>query len=143
MADPVRTTHELLEVPFPLLLSQSAEAVAEAQAALDESSMRLQAKLDELSAAAIADAGDEPSGLARYQVDATWYHIPEVEIDVRMSLTMKIEEEVRTDGRRVLKPRLRSVPYNARSIRESTLEATGTSSVRAKIVSVPPAERAG
>lgn len=141
MADPVRTTRELLEVPFPLLLSQAAEAVAEAQVALDESSMRLQAQLDELTAAAIADSGDEASGLARYQVDATWYHIPEVEIDVRMALTMKIEEETRSDGRRVLRPRLRSVPYNVTSSRQSTLEATGTSSVKAKIVSVPAAQR--
>ncbi len=141
MADPVRTTRELLEVPFPLLLSQAAEAVAEAQVALDESSMRLQAQLDELTAAAIADSGDEASGLARYQVDATWYHIPEVEIDVRMALTMKIEEETRSDGRRVLRPRLRSVPYNVTSSRQSTLEATGTSAVKAKIVSVPAAQR--
>ncbi len=141
MADPVRTTRELLEVPFPLLLSQAAEAVAEAQVALDESSMRLQAQLDELTAAAIADSGDEASGLARYQVDATWYHIPEVEIDVRMALTMKIEEETRSDGRRVLRPRLRSVPYNITSSRQSTLEATGTSAVKAKIVSVPAAQR--
>lgn len=140
MADVVRTTHELLEVPFPLLLGQAAEAVAEAQAALDESSMRLQAALDEQTAAAVADGG-EPSGLARFQVDATWYHIPEVEIDVRMSLTMKVEEETRSDGRKVFRPRLRSVPYNSRVSRESTLEATGTSSVRARIVSVPAAER--
>lgn len=143
MADPVRTSKELLEVPFPLLLSQAAEAVAEAQATMDETSMRLQAQLDELTAAAVADGGDEPSGLARYQVDATWYHIPEVEIDVRMSLTMKIEEEVRSDGRKVFRPRLRSVPYNAKVSRESTLEAIGTSSVRARIVSIPAAERAG
>lgn len=141
MADPARTTRELLEVPFPLLLGQAAEAVAQAQAQLDESSMRLQAQLDQLTAAAIADAGDERNGLARFQVDATWYHIPEVEIDVRMSLTMKLEEETRSDGRRVVRPRLRSVPYNVTTSRQTELEASGTSSVRARIVSVPPAER--
>lgn len=141
MADLVTTSRELLEVPFGVLLSQTAQAVAEAQATMDETSMRIQAKLDELTAAAIADAGDEPSGLARYQVDATWYHIPEVEIDVRMALTMKLEEETRSDGRRVLRPLLRSVPYNVRTSRETTLEASGTSSVKARIVSVPPAQR--
>ncbi len=143
MADLVTTSHELLEVPFGVLLSQTAQAVAEAQATMDETSMRIQAKLDELTTAAIADAGDEPSGLARYQVDATWYHIPEVEIDVRMALTMKLEEETRSDGRRVLRPLLRSVPYNVRTSRETTLEASGTSSVKARIVSVPPAQRSG
>lgn len=143
MVDPIRTSRELLEVPFSLLLSQTAEAVAQAQAAMDETSMRLQAKLDELSAAAIADGGEEPSGLARFQVDATWYHIPEVEIDVRMALSMKVEEEVRSDGRRVVRPLLRSIPYNVKTSRETVLEATGTSSVKARIVSVPASERAG
>lgn len=100
---------ELLVVPFDVLLSETARAVAEAQAVLDETSMRVQEQLDILTAQALADAGDEPSGLARFQVDATWYHIPEVDLDMKMAVSMELKKETRTDGRVVFRPDRKSV----------------------------------
>ncbi len=134
--------HELLVVPFDVLLSETARAVAEAQAVLDESSMRVQEQLDILTAQAIADAGDEPSGLARFQVDATWYHIPEVELELKMAVSMEMKQETRTDGRSVFTPRLRSIPFNSKVKNLTNLDAEGMSRVTARIVTVPPAERA-
>ncbi len=133
---------ELLVVPFDVLLSETARAVAEAQAVLDETSMRVQEQLDILTAQALADAGAEPAGLARYQVDATWYHIPEVDIEMKMAVSMELKRETRRDGRTVFKPRLRSMPYNSRVRNVLNLEAEGTSRVSARIVSIPAAERA-
>jgi len=134
--------HELLVVPFDVLLSETARAVAEAQAVLDETSMRVQEQLDILTAQAIADSGDDPSGLARFQVDATWYHIPDVEIEMKMAVSMELKQETRTDGRNVFTPRLRSIPFNSKVKNLTNLDAEGTSRVTARIVSVPPAERA-
>lgn len=134
--------HELLVVPFDVLLSETARAVAEAQAVLDETSMRVQEQLDILTDQAIADADGDPSGLARFQVDATWYHIPEVDIEMKMAVSMELKQETRTDGRSVFTPRLRSIPYNSKVKNLTNLDAEGTSRVSAKIVSVPPAERA-
>ena len=135
--------NEVLIVPLPLLLSQTAQALAEAQIALDETSMRVQQQLDLLTAEAQAASGKEPSGLARFQVDSTWYHIPETEIEIKMSLFMQIREEDAGGGRVVFRPRILSVPHNAKSRNLGNFEAEGTSRLTTRIVSVPPSERQG
>jgi len=124
---------DTLVLPLPLLLTQTAQAIAEAQLALDETSMRLQQELDQLS----ADAGD----LARFQIDATWYHIPEVEVDLKMSLSMEVREQVSSGGKKIFIPRLLSIPHNSRSKNLTNFEAEGVSSLKARIVSIPPAQR--
>ncbi len=135
------TIRETLVLPLPLLLSQTAQAVAEAQLALDETTIRIQQELDQLTADALAQAGDEPSGLARFQVDATWYHIPEVDIELKMSLTMEVREQLSQTGKVVFRPKLLSIPHNARSRNLTNFEAQGTSSIKARIVSIPPSPR--
>ncbi len=136
-----QTIQDALIFPLPLLLTQTAQAVAEAQLALDETSMRLQQELDLLSAEAQAEAGEAPAGLARFQIDATWYHIPEVEVNLRMSLSMEVREQVSSGGKKVFRPKLLSIPHNARSKNLTNFEAGGTSTIKARIVSIPPAQR--
>ena len=135
------TIHEVLIVPLPALLAQTALAVAEAQTTLDEMSMRVQQQLDLISAQARALAGEEPAGLARFQVDAPWYHIPEVELKLKLSLTMQVREQVDSRGRNVYRPTLLSVPHNSRSRNLTNFEAEGTSTIIARIVSIPASER--
>lgn len=135
------TIHEVLIVPLPALLAQTALAVAEAQITLDEMSMRVQQQLDLISAQARALAGEEPAGLARFQVDASWYHIPEVELKLKMSLTMQVRQQVDGQGRKVYRPTLLSVPHNSRSRTLTNFEAEGTSAITARIVSIPASER--
>ena len=135
--------YDVLIVPLPLLLSQTAQSLAEAQIALDEASIRVQQQLDLLTAEAQAASGEELSGLARFQVDATWYHIPEAEIEIKMSLSLQVREEDAGGGRMVFRPRIMSVPHNAKSRNLGNFEAEGTSRLSARIVSVPPSERQG
>ncbi len=135
------TIRDTLVFPLPLLLSQTAQAVAEAQLALDETAMRVQQELDLLTAEALAQAGEEPAGLARFQVDATWYHIPEVDIELKMSLSMEVREQVTGSGKTVFRPKLLSIPHNARSKNLTNFDAEGTSSIKARIVSIPPSQR--
>jgi len=132
---------DTLVTPLPLLLTQTAQAIAEAQLALDETSMRLQQELDLLSAEARTEAEEEPTGLARFQIDATWYHIPEVEVSLKMSLAMEVREQVSSSGKTIYRPRILSIPHNSRSKNLTNFEAEGTSTLKARIVSIPPAQR--
>ena len=134
--------HEVLIVPLPALLSQTAQAVAQAQTALDEMSMRVQQQLSLLTAEALAVAGDEPAGLARFQVDAAWYHIPEVEIELKMALSLEVRERVSNGGKAIFLPTLLSMPHNARSQNLTNFQADGASRITARLVSIPPSERA-
>lgn len=136
MADANDIIEDVLAVPLPLLLSLTAQGVAEAQMALDESSMYVQERLDELTA-----ASPEDSGLGRYQLDANWYHIPEVAVDMKMSVAMKLRTQTRADGRKVVRPSVVAAPHNARTQRVAAVSAEGTSELHARIVSIPAAER--
>jgi hypothetical protein len=137
-----RTIHEVLIAPLPLLLTQTAAAVAQAQVALDEAAIATQERLDELTRQAQAALGpdDDPSGLARFQVEAPWYHFPEVELDLKLSLTVEVRQEDR-NGKRVFHPAISAVPHNARSQHSSNFSAEGTSRMRARLTAVPPPSR--
>jgi hypothetical protein len=50
-----RTIHEVLIAPLPLLLTQTAAAVAQAQVSLDEAAMQTQEQLDALTRQAQAE----------------------------------------------------------------------------------------
>jgi hypothetical protein len=135
-----RTVHEVLIAPLPLLLTQTAAAVAQAQVALDEAAMQTQEQLDALTRQAQAEQGegDEPTGLARFQMDAPWYHFPQVEVELKLSLTVEVREQDRGGGKRVFHPMLAAMPHNARSQNLTSFQAEGTSRVHARIAAVPP-----
>ena len=137
-----RQVHEVLVAPLPLLLTQTARAVAQAQVSLDEAAMHTQEQLDELTRQAAMEAAPEaePVGLARFQIDAPWYHFPEVEVDIRMSLSVDIREETRNQ-KRVYFPIVSAIPHNARSQNLTNFDARGTSGLRARIAAVPPPQR--
>lgn len=138
-----RTVHEVLVAPLPLVLSETASAVAQAQVGLDEAAMHVQQQLDELTRQArqgLADDG-EPTGLARFQLDAPWYHFPEVEVELKLSLSVEFQGRERPGGRRVFRPLITAMPHNARTQSVTNFTAEGTSRLRARIAAVPPPTR--
>jgi hypothetical protein len=126
----------LLIAPLPVLLQQTAEAVAEAQIALDDAAIRTSQRLVELRAT--LDPDDDPTGLTAFDVAAPWYHLPEVEVDISLTLTVQVRRETRREGRPVFYPRLAASPRNAatRTVEDTSL--SGTSRLRARITAVPP-----
>lgn len=119
---------EVLITPLSKLLGDVGCAVAETQRALDRNSIRTQLELE----------SDEL--LSEYDVQAAWYHIPEVELDIKMSLTIKMEEERDYKHRlRGFKPVLNAAPLNASHNSLYNYNVQGSSSIKAKIVSIPAA----
>lgn len=128
MADEIE---EVLVRPLGEVLARVGEGVAQAQRAMDLNSIATQTLID-----------NDPV-LSEYGLQATWYHMPEVTLELKMSLALKRETKTDTSGR-VLVSRLSllAAPHNAKVQNTLGLDVQGTSVVKARIVSIPPPPRA-
>jgi len=121
---------EVLVRPLGEVLARVGEGVAEAQRALDLQAIATRTLIEN-------DPVLRESGLSE-----TWYHMPEVTLELRLSLSMTRENEVQAG--RVTRSRLRllATPHNAQVQNRQRLGVEGTSLLKARIVSVPPPPRA-
>jgi hypothetical protein len=119
---------EVLINPLTRILSEMGRSVADTQKALDRNSIDTQIAID------------SDKGLEGYDIQATWYHIPEVDLELKMSLSMKYEVE-RDSKKKVrgYRPVLNAAPLNASYKSLYDYDAKGSSTLKAKIVVVPPA----
>ena len=121
---------EVLVAPLSTILSEMGRSIAQTQKALDRNSIDTQIEL----------STDE--ALKEYNIEATWYHIPEVDIELKMSLTMKYETELDSKNRiRGYRPVLNAAPLNASYKSLNSYAVEGSSILKAKIVSIPPSTR--
>jgi len=117
--------------PLEEILTRIGQGVATAQRALDLDSIATQTLL-----------ASDPV-LREFGLEATWYHMPEVTLELKMTLTLRREDQVR-DNRVVLrKLRMYASPFNASYQNSFNADIAGTSQIRARIVSIPPPRRPG
>jgi hypothetical protein len=76
--------------------------------------------------------------LKEYGLEATWYHMPEVNVELKMNLTMRAEDTVKNGKVALRKLRMYAAPFNASYQNTFRADVAGTSQVRARIVSIPP-----
>ena len=121
---------EVLVSPLSTILGEMGKSIAQTQRALDRNSIDTQIEL----------SSDEV--LKEYNLEATWYHIPEVDIELKMTLSMSYEQEKDSKGRvRGYKRILNAAPLNASYKSINSYDVEGSSVLKAKIVSVPPSYR--
>ncbi|MCO5383770.1 MAG: hypothetical protein NHB15_18225 [Methanosarcina barkeri] len=121
---------EILITPLSKFLGEVGRAVAETQLALDRNSIKTQIEIDEEKA------------LSEYDIQAAWYHIPEIDLELKISLTVKLKEERDSKNRiRSYKPVLNASPLNASYNSLYSYDVQGSSCIKAKIVSIPAASR--
>jgi hypothetical protein len=121
---------EVLVSPLSTILSEMGKSIAQTQKAMDKNSIDTQIEL----------SSDEV--LKDYNLEATWYHLPEVDIELKMALSMSYEEEKDSKGRvRGYKRILNAAPLNASYKSLHSYDVEGSSILKAKIVSVPPSYR--
>ena len=119
-------TEALIE-PLGEILKHVGRAIAEAQRALDRNSIATETELT-----------DRREELA-YDLHATWYHLPETNIELKLSVSIHWEEEKKEERPVVWKPILSTAPFNASYKNLFDYDVVGTSVLKAKIVSLPPA----
>ena len=121
---------EVLVSPLSTILSEMGRSIAQTQKALDRNSINTQIEL----------STDE--ALQDYNLEATWYHMPEVDIEIKMALSIKYEEERDSKNRiRGYKRVLSAAPLNASYNSLNSYDVKGSSVLKAKIVSVPSSSK--
>ncbi|MBL9102639.1 MAG: PASTA domain-containing protein [Myxococcales bacterium] len=127
---------DALSAPLGDLIAEVGRSVAEAQKALDA------ATIDNVRALAAASGPDDPDRLLRqigYQ--PTWYQIPEVtaEITVALALTGSGETSGKSSAPRM---RMMAAPVDASYASRYNYELKAASSLKFRIVPVPPSPTA-
>ena len=121
---------EVLVNPLSRIITEVGKSISETQQAMDRNSIDTQLAID----------NDEI--LSQYDIQATWHHIPEVELELKMALTMKCKEEKDSKGVvRGYRPILHAAPLNASYKNYHEYDVEGASTVKAKFVSIPPSSQ--
>jgi len=89
----------LLDAPMPELIQKMGLAIAEAQLRLDQMAVRVAGLLSEAKVEFKDAAGNvKPRSLLELGFTPTFYHFTETDIEIKLTLQMKIEEEFRVGG---------------------------------------------
>ncbi len=132
MPDPLpMQIEDVLIRPLAEVLSRVGQGIADAQRAMDLNSIATQTLM-----------ANDPV-LKDFGLEATWYHIPEVNVELKMNLTMRTEDIVKNNRVVLRKRRIYAAPFNASFQNTFNADVAGTSQIRAKIVSIPPTRRPG
>ncbi|ARM30793.1 hypothetical protein B9H02_05085 [Prosthecochloris sp. HL-130-GSB] len=116
----------VLIAPLEKVISRIGNGIAEAQHAMDMNSAATQVMID-----------NDPA-LSEKGLEAHWYHMPETEVTLKLSLNMK-REDTKKNGKLVSrKHRLFAAPLNAEYSNTYNTDISGTSEIRFKVVSIPP-----
>lgn len=123
---------EWLIRPLGELMSSVGASVMETQRMMDEAAISTQKDIDRAV----------ENGELAYHLRAPWYHIPEVDVELKVALSMKFKTLTTNTGRPVSwRPVAIAAPVNAVYQNACNYDVQATSQIKARIVSVPP-ERA-
>jgi len=126
-----RIIEEVLVSPLEKIISRIGQGVAEAQQALDLNSMAMQTMIE-----------NEPA-LKEKGLEATWYHMPETEVKLKLALNFKRVDTLKNKKLVVRKHRMFGSPMNASYKNTFNGDFSGSSQIKFKIVSIPPPGRPG
>ena len=124
-----KAIEDVLIRPLAEVLSQVGKGVADAQRAMDMNSIATQVMLE-----------NDPV-LRELALEAPWYHMPEVNLELKMNLSMQSEKSIKNNKVVLRKMRMYAAPQNASYQNSFKADAEGASQIRARIVSIPPPVR--
>lgn len=141
--NPSKLFSELLGGPLGELISSIGKGVGDAQAALDEGSLRQTLELYDTS----KDTGRSDDELKLLNMirsigyQPTFYTIPETEVEAQISLSLdlKTEQTSPVGGYSMSKFKVNATPLNAGNVNRFGLQASAMAKLKFKIVPVPPA----
>ena len=140
MTEVVQVTRQLLSAPLPQIIQQLGIAVADAQRALDENSIRTAAEL----ATAEVTIGDETYNLMSLGFTPTFYAFTEATVEAKLSFSMSETQELGVSASASLGVNAGMVMVAASVsvsyARKFSVSSEGTSSIAARLVSLPAPE---
>ena len=120
MADLLVDFNEVLVTPLADMVERIGQGIAEAQRALDEAALATQKSLK-----------DQHPELDKIGYQVTWYQMPEVLVELKMALHYERTDQGKPPG-------FFLSPFNAKYKRAFEYSAEGASTLKLKIVPVPP-----
>ena len=122
---------DVLISPLERVIARIGQSIADAQRTLDLNSIATQTQIEN-------DPALRESGL-----EATWYHMPETEVELKLALNFHREDKIKGNKFISRKFRMYGAPLNAAYQNVFKTDVSGSSQIKFKIVSIPPARRKG
>ena len=127
MAEPVLSQiQDVLISPLERIISSIGQGLADAQRAMDLNSIATQTRIE-----------NEPT-LKEHGLEATWYHMPETEVELKLALNFRREDKIKNNRFISRKFRMYGAPLNATYHNAFKSDISGSSRVKFKVVSIPP-----
>lgn len=126
MAEVQKIIEAILIEPLEDILLHVGRGIAQSQLELDRNSLATQILID------------NNKDLRETGIKATWYHFPEVNIELKMNLFLHGIVEKKDEKIQSIKMKIFSAPINATYKNTFDYDVAGSSTIRAKIVSIPP-----
>jgi hypothetical protein len=120
---------EVLISPLEQIIARIGQGMADAQRALDLNSIATQTQIE-----------NDPA-LREFGLEATWYHMPETEVELKLALNFRREDKVKNNKFISRKFRMYGAPLNAAYQNAFKANVSGSSQIKFKIVSIPPTRR--
>ncbi|MCB9761016.1 MAG: hypothetical protein H6739_14350 [Alphaproteobacteria bacterium] len=129
-----KLTNTLANAPVAEMVSNLGLAIAKAQAALDKNSIAVAREM----AATEIQFGDDTFNLIQLGFAPTFYAFTDATIEVKLTFSMKDEQSIGVSTSASGTFFMVSASFEASYSRKFSFEASGSSSIAAKIVSLPP-----
>lgn len=133
---PSKVITELQQSPLPEMLQKLGVSIGQAQLALDRNSVEIARLLADGENG--VDLGGGSLSLLELGFAPTFYHITEATIEARVAFTQNDSESFSVGGSIGVNVGFFAASVNASYSNRYSFEATGSSSIRARFVSVPP-----
>jgi len=133
-----RVVTELMNAPLPDMVERLGIAIAQAQLALDRNSAEIARLLADSENGLDLGDGAGMRSLLELGFTPTFYQITEATIDVRGTFTLNESEAFSIGGAIGVTVGFFAAAINASYSNKYSFEATGSSAIRAKFISIPP-----
>lgn len=141
MSQTVSVTQQLVSAPLPQIIERLGIAVADAQRALDENSVRTAAEM----ATAAVEIGEESYNLLALGFTPTFYAFTEATVEAKLSFSISETTEFGVSAGASVGVNVGVVmvaaTVNVSYARKFSVSAEGTSSIAARLVSLPVPEQ--
>jgi hypothetical protein len=138
MADAISTiSNTLTSSPLPLLIEKLGMAVANAQAELDKNSIKLATQMADTN----IRINDKDYNLLSLGFMPTFYAFTEATIEAKLAFSMEESTDFSIGGKVEVNTKVVAVSVNASYARKYEQSAEGSSSIAARLISLPPPER--
>lgn len=137
MASGVNVVNQLVNSPLPLLIEKLGLSIASAQAALDRNSIAIASEM----ATTNITIGGEEFNLINLGFAPTFYAFTEAAVEAKLEFSVAESEEFGIGGSLEVDVGIVAVSVSANYARKFEMSAEGSSSISARLVSLPPPER--